>query len=320
MNTLNIMIGLPGSGKSTWAKNFQKENEKTIVVSSDNFRAGLLGDVYDQTQNSFIIKCMFTVAAKALKEGYDVIYDMINIQREKRIKFVRDLREEVGLDHPFYVKGIYCVTDCRNSIRHNLARDRQVSLSDIKRASKNFDIPLVSRDCYLDEIEYVTLDPIFNSSLNEAIFAEDQSSFNEGLIKNLEDYRFCYDIKTKCFKEKTFTITDHIFSAVTYCKKNIPKEIQGYTTSILYALVFKELGRAISEMGLINDYLKVSTQIFMDQASKHSFLAENETIDNDFIASLIYESKSKLNDIEIYYEEDFLKCLKFMQECISYAD
>ena len=48
MNTLNIMIRLPGSGKTTWAKNFQKENEKTkqrrksYLLNKDNVVGSIL--------------------------------------------------------------------------------------------------------------------------------------------------------------------------------------------------------------------------------------------------------------------------------------
>lgn len=41
-NTLFVTIGLPASGKSTWAKNYQdKDYKNIIIVSTDRIRAPL---------------------------------------------------------------------------------------------------------------------------------------------------------------------------------------------------------------------------------------------------------------------------------------
>ena len=35
---LIMLIGLPGSGKSTWAEKYVTENSNTVIISSDKIR------------------------------------------------------------------------------------------------------------------------------------------------------------------------------------------------------------------------------------------------------------------------------------------
>ena len=45
------MCGLSGSGKSSVAAEIQKNNENTVIVSSDALREELFGDYEDQKHN-----------------------------------------------------------------------------------------------------------------------------------------------------------------------------------------------------------------------------------------------------------------------------
>lgn len=45
-STIYFLVGVPGSGKSTWAKNLKKKQDINIL-SSDNLREELTGDAGD---------------------------------------------------------------------------------------------------------------------------------------------------------------------------------------------------------------------------------------------------------------------------------
>jgi len=47
MRTLIVLSAIPGSGKSTWAKKYQKEHERTYIVASDEIRLEFFGAVND---------------------------------------------------------------------------------------------------------------------------------------------------------------------------------------------------------------------------------------------------------------------------------
>lgn len=45
MSTFILLTAIPGSGKSTWAKQYQKTHENVVIVSSDEIRRKLFGSV-----------------------------------------------------------------------------------------------------------------------------------------------------------------------------------------------------------------------------------------------------------------------------------
>lgn len=47
MNELIMLVGLPASGKSTWAKEYSETHPDYIVHSSDKLREEMYGDNYD---------------------------------------------------------------------------------------------------------------------------------------------------------------------------------------------------------------------------------------------------------------------------------
>lgn len=89
--TLYMMVGLPGSGKSTVAK----DNLYGITgtrIASDEIRKELFGDVeYDRSNNEKLFNTLHTRVKALLTCGEDVIYDATNIKKRRRIAFLRTL-------------------------------------------------------------------------------------------------------------------------------------------------------------------------------------------------------------------------------------
>lgn len=71
------MVGLPGSGKTTWAKNWINENPKSrLRVSRDDIRKMLGPSTLITTQREALISIIESTAIRnALKRGYDVVVD-----------------------------------------------------------------------------------------------------------------------------------------------------------------------------------------------------------------------------------------------------
>ena len=82
---LVVMVGLPGSGKSTEVAKYMK-GENTVVLSSDVFREVLCGDVNDQKHNAFVFETLYKAMEIALKENKDVIFDATNLTVKSRSK------------------------------------------------------------------------------------------------------------------------------------------------------------------------------------------------------------------------------------------
>ena len=58
MQNFFMMVGLPGSGKSTFARNVLSASPGAVVHSSDEIRRELLGDKNDQTQQALVFSTL----------------------------------------------------------------------------------------------------------------------------------------------------------------------------------------------------------------------------------------------------------------------
>lgn len=132
MAKLFMTIGLPASGKSTYCS--ERICKDTVYLSSDVLREKLLGDVNDQSKNDFIFNEMFKRTVSALKEGKNVYYDATNLNRKKRVNFLKQLPEceKICL--------MFCTPFCLCCERNN-KRTRIVPKEAMKRMYKSFQPP-----------------------------------------------------------------------------------------------------------------------------------------------------------------------------------
>lgn len=73
MSKLIMTIGLPGSGKTTWAKDYQKKNPNTVLVNKDELRAMLHQSVHSHGREDFVLKIRDHIIREALSAGHDII-------------------------------------------------------------------------------------------------------------------------------------------------------------------------------------------------------------------------------------------------------
>ena len=92
MTKFYMMVGLPASGKSTYAKLLAEEIDG-IVVSSDGIRAEWYGDEAIQGDPSKIFREVEQRCKNALCAGRSVIMDATNMNAKKRINFLRQMPE-----------------------------------------------------------------------------------------------------------------------------------------------------------------------------------------------------------------------------------
>lgn len=79
------MVGLPGSGKSTWLK-----NQSVTAISSDEMRRLLTGDATDQSVNAQTFFLVRTILRLRLRSGQPVTYiDATNLTKKERQQHIR---------------------------------------------------------------------------------------------------------------------------------------------------------------------------------------------------------------------------------------
>jgi predicted kinase len=91
---LILLMGIPGSGKSTWAKEYVfKCDASYTIVSSDDIRKQLTGDINDQSKNSEVWEVVFNQVTGGLKNRRNIILDATNVRTDLRRVLVRQLPE-----------------------------------------------------------------------------------------------------------------------------------------------------------------------------------------------------------------------------------
>lgn len=130
-----MMVGLPGSGKSTYAEKLSKERS-AIICSSDKVREDLYGDENSQSNNDEVFKLLHKRIKELLKAGESVIYDATNINSKRRRAFLSELRSI-----PCKKICVIMATSLKKCCRQNNSRSRTVPYEVIERMYKNWNTP-----------------------------------------------------------------------------------------------------------------------------------------------------------------------------------
>jgi predicted kinase len=89
-----MLIGVPGSGKSTWLQNkdFTKDERATCILSTDNYiedAAKVLGKTYNEVFEETIADATADLNAQlswAVKNSMNIVWDQTNINKKTRAK------------------------------------------------------------------------------------------------------------------------------------------------------------------------------------------------------------------------------------------
>jgi predicted kinase len=92
MSTIYIAVGLPGSGKSTYAKNFIKDKD-IEYLSSDELRAVYGKDQSDQSVTSIVFGHIKRKVDEFLKDGKNVLVDATSVNRKERSDYIKTAKK-----------------------------------------------------------------------------------------------------------------------------------------------------------------------------------------------------------------------------------
>ena len=114
---LIVLVGLPGSGKSTWA-----ERQGVSILSSDAVRALLTGDAGDQTANRLVFPTLRQMLATRMNAGAEAtILDATSLTAKERRAWVR-AAEALGCE----AEAVFFNTPLAVCKARNAARSRVV--------------------------------------------------------------------------------------------------------------------------------------------------------------------------------------------------
>lgn len=148
--TLILLVGLPGSGKTTYAKKYITNHNNTIHLSSDKIRAELWGNEATQGDNNEVFSLMQSMAIEALNNGQSVVYDATNMTRKDRSYIISLCPKFVKIEtHIIWAPIETC-------IERDAARERSVGKEVIDRMLKRFQAPFYDEG--IDEIRAILPD------------------------------------------------------------------------------------------------------------------------------------------------------------------
>ena len=136
MAKLFMMMGIPGSGKTTWCKS-HITNE--VYVSRDQIRFSLVAEdeEYFSKENEVFKKYVETINA-TLAEGKNVIADATHLNRASRNKLIREIQVPVE-----EINVIWIQTPIEEAIEYNAKREGRefVPVSQIRRMNYSIEAP-----------------------------------------------------------------------------------------------------------------------------------------------------------------------------------
>ena len=131
-----MLVGIAGSGKSTYAKTRSENEDNCIVLSSDGIREELYGDESIQRNHNKVFQLMEARARAAAKNGQSVIYDATNLNARRRAHMVR-IMAELGCK----CECVICLSTFEVCCERQLMRERQVPIDVIMRQYTSFEVP-----------------------------------------------------------------------------------------------------------------------------------------------------------------------------------
>ena len=147
---LIMLVGIPGSGKTTYAKEYAQIHDETIHISSDSIRAELYGDESIQGDPATVFSLMQKRTVEAINSGKNVLYDATNMTRKDRAGIIAACPRHAQIEaHIIWAPIEICIERDAN-------RERTVGKAVIDKMLKRFQAPYYDEN--IDEIIVVRYD------------------------------------------------------------------------------------------------------------------------------------------------------------------
>lgn len=216
-----MMVGLPASGKSTYAKKLAKEYNANIH-SSDEIREELSGDVNNQNINELVFKTLHNRIKEDLKNGKNCIYDATNINYKRRMAFLNELNK-IPCEKICYLTA----TPYEECLKNNANRGRKVPEEVIERMYRHFDVPWYYEGWDKIEVEY---------------FKDSRDCYGS-IAKWLEKiYNYNQDNS-----HHRLTLGEHLESALVYMQENLCTTNTLHDITLRRATILHDCGKPFTK-------------------------------------------------------------------------
>lgn len=188
-----MLVGLPGSGKSTWAKNYAAEHNEFKIISSDKIREELYPNLdYCNIDNNKVFKLTDEKVMQELKVGNSVIYDATNLSKLRRniLMEIRSKFPDVTITIRFFNEEI------ETCLKRDSEREACVGVNSILRLAKSYTSFYIEvLDKLVDTIEINKCNEMNHYYYSLLVKAKNTNQKNPYHLKNL--YKHIISVKKK---------------------------------------------------------------------------------------------------------------------------
>ena len=258
---LFMLIGLPGSGKSTFARNrvkFYDDCNKTRleIVSSDDIREELYGTRSCQKDPARVFEIAHERIINSLEQGWDVIFDATNITRKNRASLLKKI--------PAYTEKFaqICWAPISTCIERDLKREFSVKTDVIWKMAYKFQMPF-----YDEGFDHICIS--YPEDFNYKAYIEED-------ILNPSNINMSHDSPY------------HSFSIWEHCKKAEEYAINNkFSSFVVNAAKYHDIGKFFTK-SFINSKGEVTDRAhFYNHENVGAWLTlgvfNNSTVDNESI-------------------------------------
>lgn len=287
-----MLIGIPGSGKSTYAK--KKIDEGCIVVSSDAIRKELYGSEDDQNHNGEVFNEVFHRTKKSILKNKITIIDATNLSRKRRINLLKQLPHCEKRATVFAVPFEICC-------ERNSSRERVVPQHAMERMYRSFQPPHYAEG--FDEINIITKGSD-NITLEDILDRNEIPHDNHHHTLNCREHCLATEaIAQKISKREKLSTNDTILLTMAARYHDIGKFI---------CKTFSDCKGNPTEEARYYSHQNVSAYLFL------CYDIDLRTKEKIFVANLIYHHMDfYMKDFKIekmLFSKDFKKFLRLLNE------
>lgn len=288
MSKLVIMRGLPGSGKSTWAKAWVNEDPiNRVRLNWDDMR-NMMGPYWiPERENTGILKELREKFLKHMMErNWDIVCDNMNLN-PKEIEFYENIVKEFNEDgHPYTIEFKDFFIPVEECIRRDAMRANPIGEKTIKSLFHKY-MPLIVGSEHRKKIES---QPTYRADKPDCIIVDMDGT----LAFNLSGRSFFDDIDMIKY-DTPLLATVSILRAM---------KMTG-TCNIFIVTGRSEKSREATEVWLTENNIPFD-KVFMREEGDFSH-------SNDF-KQKVYEDNIKNNYNVLFVLDDDTKCMKMYQE------